>query len=100
MSPSLLLKAHSQSVSQLITTAINLSLQTGFVPVSLKTATIKFLLKKPSLDPAPLDYRPISNLPFIYSKAPQGPTDRGRTKNLHFFANLIDFIYLILSDFD
>lgn len=64
-----LLKAHSQSVSQLITTIINLSLQIGFLPVSLKTATIKFLPKNPTLDPLPLsNYRPIPNLPFIYKK--------------------------------
>uniref|UniRef100_A0A3Q3MWN2 Reverse transcriptase domain-containing protein n=1 Tax=Mastacembelus armatus TaxID=205130 RepID=A0A3Q3MWN2_9TELE len=45
---------------------VNLSLVTGYVPQASKTAVIKPLLKKPSLDPGVLaNYRPISNLPFI-----------------------------------
>uniref|UniRef100_A0A8C5DID7 Reverse transcriptase domain-containing protein n=1 Tax=Gouania willdenowi TaxID=441366 RepID=A0A8C5DID7_GOUWI len=64
--PSPLLKSHNQIISPLITKIINLSLKTGNVPLSLKTALIKPLLKKPSLDPENLlNYHPISNLPFI-----------------------------------
>lgn len=64
--PSPLIKVHCNSISSLIAKIINLSLQTGIVPVSLKTAIIKALLKKPTLDPEPLsNYRRISNLPFI-----------------------------------
>ncbi|KAK7103512.1 hypothetical protein V1264_018394 [Littorina saxatilis] len=45
---------------------INTSLQTGTVPNSFKTAIVKHLLKKPSLDPNTLsNYRPVSNLSFI-----------------------------------
>ena len=45
---------------------INTSLQTGIFPTSLKTAVVKPLLKKASLDAStPSNYRPISNLPFI-----------------------------------
>ncbi|CAJ1063628.1 galanin receptor type 1b isoform X2 [Xyrichtys novacula] len=45
---------------------INTSLLTGYVPQSFKTALIKPLLKKPTLDSSSLaNYRPISNLPFI-----------------------------------
>ncbi|XP_060775062.1 tubulin beta-1 chain isoform X1 [Neoarius graeffei] len=45
---------------------INTSLETGVVPVSLKKAVVKPLLKKINLDPSVLNnYRPISNLPFI-----------------------------------
>ena len=45
---------------------INTSLTTGIVPHDLKTAVVKPLLKKPSLDKNLLrNYRPISNLPFL-----------------------------------
>ena len=41
-------------------------LTTGIVPRDLKTAVVKPLLKKPSLDKNLLkNYRPISNLPFL-----------------------------------
>jgi len=50
----------------MISKVINHSLQTGHVPATLKTAVIRPLLKKATLD---LDvfanYRLISNLPFI-----------------------------------
>ncbi|XP_051236020.1 uncharacterized protein LOC127351993 [Dicentrarchus labrax] len=46
---------------------INLSLLSGYVPQSFKVAVIKPLLKKPTLDPGVLaNYRPISNLPFLF----------------------------------
>ena len=49
-----------------ITNIINTSLTTGIVPRDLKTAIVKPLLKKPSLDKNLLKkYRPISNLPFL-----------------------------------
>lgn len=42
------------------------SLQSGNVPPALKTAIIRPILKKPTLDPdAFANYRPISNLPFL-----------------------------------
>ena len=45
---------------------INTSLTTGIVPRDLKSAIIKPLLKKPSLDKNLLkNYRPVSNLPFL-----------------------------------
>jgi len=48
---------------------IDTSLTTGIVPRDLKTAIIKPLLKKPSLDKNLLKkHRPISNLPFLISK--------------------------------
>ena len=47
-------------------TNINTSLTTGTVPHDLKTAIVKPLLKKPSLNKNLLkNYRPISNLPFV-----------------------------------
>ena len=49
-----------------ITNISNTSLTAGFVPRDLKTAVVKPLLKKPSLDKNLLkNYRPISNLPFL-----------------------------------
>lgn len=45
---------------------INLSLEIGYVPLSFKTAVIKPIIKKPSLNPDILaNYRPIYNLVFI-----------------------------------
>ena len=45
---------------------INTSLASGFVPPDFKTAIVKPLLKKPSLDQNVLkNYCPISNLPFL-----------------------------------
>ncbi|KAK7094321.1 hypothetical protein V1264_007961 [Littorina saxatilis] len=45
---------------------MNDSLSTGTVPPEFKTAVVKPLLKKPSLDPNLLKiYRPISYLPFL-----------------------------------
>ena len=49
-----------------ITTLINNSLLSGFFPDSFKTAVVKPLLKKSSLDPNVLkNYRPVSNLSFL-----------------------------------
>ena len=45
---------------------INISLNSGIVPSSLKHAIIKSILKKPGLDiECVSNYRPISQLPFI-----------------------------------
>ena len=67
--PTDLVKSNLSVISPLITQVINDSLQAGHVPPALKTAIIKPLLKKPTLDPEVLaNYRPISNLSFI-SKA-------------------------------
>ena len=50
----------------MITDVINSSLKAGHVPSALKTAVIRPLLKKNTLDPDVLgNYRPISNLPFL-----------------------------------
>ena len=45
---------------------INLSFHDSHVPMALKCAIIKPLLKKPGLDPeVEANYRPVSNLPFF-----------------------------------
>lgn len=50
----------------IITHIINSSLLSGTVSCDLKTAVVKPLLKKPSLDNNVLkNYRPVSNLPFV-----------------------------------
>ena len=64
--PSALLKANISAISPAITKIINHSLLAGYIPPALKTAVIRPLLKKPTLDPEILsNYRPISNLPFL-----------------------------------
>ncbi|CAJ1086723.1 RNA-directed DNA polymerase from mobile element jockey [Xyrichtys novacula] len=61
-----LLKETLPLISTSLLKLINTSLSTGYVPQSFKTALIKPLLKKPTLDSSTLaNYRPISNLPFI-----------------------------------
>ena len=64
--PLALLKANISAVSPLITKIINHSLLAGHIPSALKTAAIRPLLKKPTLDLEVLsNYRSISNLPFL-----------------------------------
>ena len=49
-----------------ITHLVNISLSTGVFPELFKTAHVKPLLKKSTLDPNVLkNYRPVSNLPYI-----------------------------------
>ena len=53
-------------ILQYITATINLSLRSGYVPTTLKSALVTPLLKKSSLDINTLkNYRPVSNLPFL-----------------------------------
>uniref|UniRef100_A0A3Q3MS83 Reverse transcriptase domain-containing protein n=1 Tax=Mastacembelus armatus TaxID=205130 RepID=A0A3Q3MS83_9TELE len=64
--PTRLLKGTLPLMNSSLLDLVNLSLVSGYVPQAFKTAVIKPLLKKPSLDPGVLaNYRPISNLPFI-----------------------------------
>ena len=49
----------------IITKIVNLSLTQGEMPLELKHALVKPLLKKPSLDHIKKNYRPVSNLPFL-----------------------------------
>ena len=45
---------------------VNLSLTSGTVPIALKKAVVKPLIKKPNLDPEVLgNYCPVSNLPYL-----------------------------------
>ena len=63
--PTSLLKQCVSELLSYICTFINLSLSTGHLCVSLKTAVITPILKKTSLDPVFANYRPISNLPTL-----------------------------------
>ncbi len=64
--PSKLLKEMLPEVIDPLLAIINLSLSLGYVTKTLKLAAIKPLIKKPQLDPKYLvNYRPISNLPFL-----------------------------------
>ena len=64
--PSWLLKECVDELSPIVTSIVNASLNHAIVPLSLKTALIRPLLKKPGLDKEVLkNYRPVSNLSFI-----------------------------------
>ena len=63
--PTELLKKVLPAIIHLLTKLVNESLQTGEFPDDLKKALVIPLLKKPSLEPIPKNYRPVSNLPFL-----------------------------------
>lgn len=64
--PTRLLKQVIHVLAPPISQIVNLSLASGTVPISLKSAVVTPLLKKPGLCPDNLpNYRPISNLPFL-----------------------------------
>ena len=64
--PSWLLKECVDELSPIVTSIVNTSLNHAIVPLSLKTALIRPLLKKSGLDKEVLkNYRPVSNLSFI-----------------------------------
>ena len=63
--PTELLKKVLLAIIHLLTKLVNESLQSGEFPDDLKKALVTPLLTKPSLEPMPKNYRPISNLPFV-----------------------------------
>ena len=64
--PTYLLKECKAELVPLITDIVNMSLRESMIPISLKTAPIRPLLKKTGLDSDILkNYRPVSNLTFI-----------------------------------
>nr|XP_054768161.1 uncharacterized protein LOC129275690 [Lytechinus pictus] len=64
--PTWLVKACLDELLPVITLIMNLSLSSGVVPESFKTACVLPLLKKPSLETNDFkNYRPIANLPFL-----------------------------------
>ena len=63
--PTSLVKDNLEEILPLITKIINLSMQLGDVPLSMKHAIIKPLLKKSGLDLVKNNYRPVSNLPYL-----------------------------------
>ena len=64
--PSWQLKECVDELSPIVTSIVNASLNHAIVPLSLKTALIRPLLKKSGLDKEVLkNYRPVSNLSFI-----------------------------------
>ena len=55
-----------KELAPVITSIVNNSFSTGIFPHIYKTAQVKPLIKKPSLDANVLsNYRPVSNLPFV-----------------------------------
>jgi hypothetical protein len=64
--PTWLLKQCLNILLPFIVKLVNLSLSTSTMPTEFKTAILRPLLKKPSLDCETLkNFRPVSNLPFI-----------------------------------
>ena len=67
--PTTLLYENLDILLPTLTNIINTSLTTGIVPPDLKTAIVRPLLKKLSLDKNLLEnYRPISNFPLLSKK--------------------------------
>jgi exonuclease III len=64
--PTWLLKELCDPLTPVITKIVNISLQTGYLPISMKKALVIPLLKKLTLDKEVFNnYRPISNLNFV-----------------------------------
>ncbi len=63
--PTWLIKDCLEEILPTLTRIINLSLQLGDIPVSLKHAIIKPLLKKIGLELIDKNYRPVSNLTYL-----------------------------------
>ena len=64
--PTYILKKHSSILAPFITKVINLSLESGHIPIPLKVALIRPVLKNPTFDTNELQsYRPVSNLPVL-----------------------------------
>ena len=64
--PTWLLKNCLEELLPIITTIVNVSLQTGVFPDQMKSAIVRATLKKTNLDSDVLqNYRPISNLSFL-----------------------------------
>ena len=67
--PTWLLKNCLNELIPIVTLIINLSLQNGVFPDSMKCAIVRATLKKPNLDSDILNnYRPISNLSFLFER--------------------------------
>ena len=64
--PTWILKDHIDLLLSTITRIVNLSLETSTFPSQFKSAVVKLLLKKATLDSENLkNYRPVSNLTFV-----------------------------------
>ena len=65
--PTWLVKDVRGLLSPFLTVLFNVSLSSGSFPKMFKQAVIRPLLKKPGLDVSDMkNYRPVSNLPFLF----------------------------------
>ncbi|XDV33545.1 hypothetical protein PO909_003925 [Leuciscus waleckii] len=93
--PTPLLKACNTSLSKPIALIVNTCLNSGVVPAALKTAAVTPILKKTDCDPTSLlNYRPISNLPFLAKVM-----ERVVASQLHTFLNHHDLYESFQSGF-
>uniref|UniRef100_A0A803T782 Reverse transcriptase domain-containing protein n=1 Tax=Anolis carolinensis TaxID=28377 RepID=A0A803T782_ANOCA len=90
--PSWLVREARGGLAEWVKVVVNASLRDGKVPASLKTAVIKPLLKKPSLDPTQFrNFQPISYLGKVM--------ERVVASQLHRFLDDTDFLDLAQSGF-
>ena len=65
--PTTVLKANIGTLAHVLTRIVNMSIESSTVTKVMKHAVVTPLLKKSGLDPDSLsNYRPVSNLSFIY----------------------------------
>ena len=69
--PTQVLKRILPTILGAITDMVNISLSTGSFAQDWKTVIVKSLLKKPGLDLARKNYRPLSNLSFLSKSVEQ-----------------------------
>ena len=66
MPTKILIDEHLDEISPVITDIVNRSIQSGKMPPDLKSALVRPLLKKSTLDQYIIkNYRPVSNLSFL-----------------------------------
>ena len=74
--PTNIMKDCLDELLPILTTMINLSLESGFFPVIWKDSVVTPLLKKPGLDLVFKNFRPISNLSFVSKLAERVVADQ------------------------
>jgi hypothetical protein len=74
--PTWLIKNCLDILLPILTSVVNLSLQTGNFPGAWRCALVTPLLKKPDLEPVFSNFRPVSNLPYISKLVERAAVDQ------------------------